>query len=391
MSEADEIVLHDHEVAITRQAGRSGEQVWRERRLRASKATIAGLCAAALAWLALLAPAAADSPFAPPPKPKPTFLRLLAFADYFDADALAQFERESGFRIAYDAYDAPESIPDKLRDGPYDLVVLPGPLLRQQIAAGALQKLDRAQLPHASSAAPAIAAKLAVYDPSGAYAMTYMWFASGLLYDAEMAPQRLRAPPTSWAAIFAPDQARRLFDCGIATPDGRDDLFIAAWRFVGVNPAKANPISVKQAADLLIRVKASARAFGLRDYVGALANGSVCLSLGRLDDAALAMARAKQGGRTAQIGFVVPKEGAPMSIDALAVPKDAAHPAQAYALLDFLLRPEIAARNARATRLSSGDEAGNEEILKRLFPTGGVDAALAPIIEKEWARVKAAK
>jgi len=29
--------------------------------------------------------------------------------------------------------------------------------------------------------------------------------------------------------------------------------------------------------------------------------------------------------------------------------------------------------------------------LKRLFPTGAVDAALAPLIEKEWARVLAAK
>src|ERR1700684_3588010 len=104
----------------------------------------------------LLAPAAADSPFAPPPKPKPTFLRLLAFADYFDAQALEEFERESGLQVAYDAYDSPESIPDKLREGPYDLIVLPGPVLRQEILAGALQKLDRTRLPHAGSLSPAV-------------------------------------------------------------------------------------------------------------------------------------------------------------------------------------------------------------------------------------------
>jgi putrescine transport system substrate-binding protein len=351
------------------------------------------LAALALASLALLAPAAAatDSPFAPPPKSKPTFLRVLAFADYFDTAALAEFEHDSGFQIAYDAYDAPESIPERLRDGPYDLVVLPGPLLRLQIAAGALQKLDRAKLPHAAGAAPAILAKLAGYDASGGYSFPYMWFASGLLYDAEMAPKRLRAPPTSWAAIFAPDQARRLVDCGIATPDSRDDLFMAAWRFIGANPARLNALNVKQAADLLIKVKMAARAFALRDYVGALVNGSVCVSLGRAADAPLAMARAKQGGRSVQIGFVVPKEGAPMSIDALAIPKDAAHPAQAYALLDFLLRPEIAARNARATGLASGDDGGDADALKRLLPTGAIDAALAPLVEKEWARVKSAK
>jgi putrescine transport system substrate-binding protein len=349
------------------------------------------LLLAIFAALALSTPAAADSPFAPPAKPKTTFLRLLAFADYFDAKALEQFERENNLQIAYDAYDSPESIPDKLREGPYDLIVISGPALRQEIAAGALQKLDRARLPHASSLSPLVAAKLAAYDPTGSYGASYMWFASGLLYDAEMAPKRLGAAPNSWGVIFTPALARRLSDCGIATPDGRDDLFMAAWRFLGANLAKLNALDVKRAADLLIRVKMGARAFGVRDYVGALANGSVCLSIGRMDDAAHAITRAKQGDRKADIGFVVPKEGAPMSLDAFAIPKDAPHLAESYALLDFLLLPDVAARNAHATGLSSGEDSGGEDVLKRLFPTGAVDPGLSPVIEKEWARVKAAK
>jgi putrescine transport system substrate-binding protein len=343
------------------------------------------------AWLALLAPAAADSPFAPPPQPKPTFLRLLAFGDYFDAAALEEFERESGLQIAYDAYDSAESMTERLREGPYDLVVLPGPALRVEIAAGALQKIDRAKLPHANAASPAIAAKLAAYDPTGAYAITYMWFASGLLFDAGLATKRLGSAPASWAAIFAPEQARRLADCGIATPDDRDDLFMAAWRYLGVNPTKLTALEVKRAADLLLRLKLGARAFALRDYVGALANGSACLSLGRADDAVRAATRAKQAGRDIEIRFVVPREGAPMSLDALAIPKDAPHIAESYALLDFLLRPEIAARDARATGLASGEQDPSEDTLKRLSPVGALDASLALIVEKEWARVRAGK
>ncbi|MGA2043693.1 MAG: extracellular solute-binding protein [Roseiarcus sp.] len=344
-----------------------------------------------MAWLGLAGQACAQSPFAPPPEPKPTFLRLLAFADYFDEAALAQFERESGTQIAYDAYDSPESIEEKLREGPYDLVVLPGPALRREIADGALQRLDRARLPHASSAAAPIAAKLAAYDPGGGYAITYMWFATGLLYNADLATSRLRGAPASWGPLFAPEEARRLADCGVATPDSRDDLFMAAWRFLGVNPARLGALDVRRAGDLLIRVKAGARAFAVRDYVGALANGSVCLSPGRMDEAASARRRAEQGGRKADIRFATPREGAPMSLDALAIPRDAPHPAQGYALLDFLLRPEIAARDARATGLSSGDDPGDAELLKRLYPSGAVDPGLTPAIEKEWARVKAAK
>ena len=103
------------------------------------------------------------------------------------------------------------------------------------------------------------------------------------------------------------------------------------------------------------------------------------------------MTRAKQGGRDADIRFVVPKEGAPMALDALAIPWDAPHLKESYALLDFLLRPDIAARNARATGLYSGEDSGDAEILKRLFPVGAVDSALALLVEKEWARVRTAK
>ena len=133
----------------------------------------------------LMTPAAAQqSPFAPPPKPEPHFIRLLAFADYFDADALAEFEKQTGKPIAYDAYDAADQIPAKMREGNYDLVVLPGPVLHEQIGAGTLQKIDRTRLKNVSAVAPRVLAKLAAYDATGAYGLPYMWFATGLLLAA---------------------------------------------------------------------------------------------------------------------------------------------------------------------------------------------------------------
>ena len=334
---------------------------------------------------------AQQSPFAPPPKAEPSYLRLLAFADYFDADALAEFERVSGKQIAYDAYDSVGSISEKMRETRYDLVVLPGPALREAIAAGALQKIDRARLKNFNAVSPRIIAKLASYDPSGAYGLPYMWFATGLLVDADKAKLRLGAAPLSWGAIFSPDLARRFADCGLATPDDRDNLFMAAFRFMGANPARLTPVDIHRAGDLLLRVKIGARAFLAPDEVGALANGSVCLAIGRESDAQLAMARAKQEGLDLTARFVVPKEGAPMSLDAFAIPRDAPHSADAYALLDFLLSPDISARNAKTTGASSGDQAGDEDLLKRLWPSAALDPTQIALVEKEWARVKAAK
>ena len=76
------------------------------------------------------------SPFVPPPPPKPKIVRLLAYAEYFDPRSLEEFERVSGYAVAYDAYDSPEAIAENWREGPYDLVVLPGPALARRIAVG---------------------------------------------------------------------------------------------------------------------------------------------------------------------------------------------------------------------------------------------------------------
>jgi putrescine transport system substrate-binding protein len=347
--------------------------------------------ALALALCASVAYAAEQSPFAPPPKQEPRFIRLLAFADYFDADALAEFERDTGHPIAYDAYDASDQIAAKLREGSYDLVVLPGPALRDEIAAGALQKIDRTRLKNVGAVAPRVMAKLAVYDPSGAYALPYMWFATGLLLDAEKTQARLGAGLVSWGVIFSPNLARRFADCGIATPDDRDNMFMATLRYLGVNPARFGPVEIKRAGDVLMRLKAGARAYSAPDVVGALANGSACVSVGGQADARRAMERAKQGGQKAAIRFAIPREGAPMSIDAFAIPKDAPHVNDAYFLLDFLLRHDIAARNARATGVASGEDDVAEEDFKRLSPTAAVEPALAAQIQKEWTRVKSAK
>jgi putrescine transport system substrate-binding protein len=215
-----------------------------------------------------------------------------------------------------------------------------------------------------------------------------MWFATGLLLDAAKTQGRLGGGPLSWGLIFSPDLARRFADCGVATPDDRDDMFMAAWRYMGLNPARLNAVDIKRASDILQRLRTGARAFSSPDIDGALANGSVCVSVGAPIDAARAMERAKQGGSPATIRFVLPREGAPMSIDAFAIPKDAPHPDDAYALLDFLLRPDVATRDARATGLSSGEDGGDEQAFKGFAPEAAIDPTLQMLVDKEWQTIK---
>ena len=331
------------------------------------------------------------SPFIPPPAPKPKIVRLLAPAEYFDTQALEEFERASGYQVAYDAYAGAADVADKWREGPYDLVVLSGPTLAREIALGALRKLDKARIPDAHAIQPLAAAKLAAYDPGGAYAVPVGWFATGLLYDADKAAKRLGGPPVSWANLFAPAEARKMADCGLVLPDDRDALFVAAWQTLGVDPARMGAAGVKGASALIDRARLSARAFPAPDVVGALASGAACLSIGDAGEAGAASARSREGGAPANIRFALPREGGALSIDALAIPRDAPLPDEAYALLDFLLRPDIAARDARAARLVGAQDGAQNEMLKRLWPEGAYDARMASAVQAEWARLRAGK
>jgi putrescine transport system substrate-binding protein len=329
------------------------------------------------------------SPFVPPPPPKPKIVRLLAGAEFVDPRVLAEFERASGWAVAYDAYDSSDAIAERWRDGPYDLVILPGPVIARRI--GGLARLDRSRLPDARGVQPLVAARLAAYDPGGAYAIPFGWSGFGLLYNTEKAAERLGSPPTSWGQLLSPREAARMSGCGIALPDSRDALFVAALRLMGVDPSRANLVEVKNAAALIARARPAARVFALRDVVGSFARGAVCLSAGYAGEAEAATLRSREGGESAEIHFAYAREGGAVAVDAFAVPRDALNADRGYALLDFLLRPENAARDAKSSGLVSAEDSSQLEPLKHLWPVGAFDERIEAAVTAEWTRLRAAK
>ena len=345
---------------------------------------------AALLLAATGAAAQSSAPFAPPAA-KAKVVRLLAFAGFFEPRALEAFEQATGYAVAYDAYALAVEIPDKWKDGPYDVVALPGPTLAHRIAAGALARLDRRKLPHARAIQPAVDAKLAAYDPGDAFSAPFGWAPYGLIYDGDKVAERLGGPPSSWSALLDPRVAAKLSACGVATPNARDAMFVAAWRLMGVDPARLRPLEIRSAGALMGRAKPTMQSFALSDPVGAIARGTICLTAGTPGEAAAAKQRAKKAGAHTEIGFVEPKEGGAVEIDAFAIPRDAPNPEVAYKLVDFLLTPEIAEENAHLAGLESSESAPDAELLKRLWPLGAFDDAYAQALEAEWTRLRTSK
>ena len=314
----------------------------------------------------------------------PKFLEVLTPPDFIDRAVIEAFEKQSGLTVALDTYASPAELAERSAERRYDLVALSGPALARRLPT--LARLDRSALTNARLVQPLVAAKYAAYDRDGAHGVPFGWSAFGLLYDSD----RLKEPPTSFAqGLGLGREARRFAECGIVWPDARLASFLAVWRLTGLDPARARPTDVKSAAAVLDRARGAMLAFAAPDEVGALAKGAGCLGAGTAGEAAAVAAR---GGDSApSIRFAYPREGAPLTLYAYAIPANAAAPLAAYQFLDALLAPDNARRDAALAGLNGAEEAIDLEILKRLPPEPWLDAAVDAAMQAEWKKLTAAK
>ena len=81
------------------------------------------------------------------------------------------------------------------------------------------------------------------------------WFATGLIYDADKARQRLGGPPARGALSSRRRKSANSPTAASCCPTTATHLFIAAWRLLGVDPTRATALDVKSAGALLARTR----------------------------------------------------------------------------------------------------------------------------------------
>ncbi len=342
------------------------------------------------------------------------FVNVYGPGDYIDPQVIEDFTKETGLKVAYDAYDSNEAFEARLLTGKtgFDVVIVSGSVLQRQIAAGLYQKLDKNRLPNSKDLWPEVMARLGVYDPGNQYAVNYMWFTAGLAYNVEKAKELLGdaaagASLSSWDILFKPGNLRKFAVCGITVLDSGEEMFAIALNYLRANPASTRPGDLKRAAELLSGMRRDVKKFDSTGFADGLASGDVCLGVGYSGDSLRARDRAREADNGIEVDYTIPKEGSVMSLDNLAIPADAPHVAEAYALIDFLMRPAIAARNTNFTRLANGvlpskslvgkDIVESNSIypdaatMQRLFVVAIHDPAAGKAIIREWARIKVGK
>ena len=338
---------------------------------------------------------------------KERVVNVFNWSDYIDAKTLDDFSRETGIKVVYDTYDSNEILDTRLLAGStgYDVVVPSATFLSHQIKAGVYQPLDLSKLPNAKNIWREIAAKLARYDPGNRHAIDYMWYTTGVAYNVEKVKERLGDKAiTSWDQILRPENLKKLASCGVYMLDSPEDMFAVALNYLKLDPNSKKPEDIHKADMLLSSLRPYVKKFHSSEYINALANGDICVAIGWSGDSFQARNRAREANNGVEIAFTIPREGTLISLDALAIPVDAPHPEEAYALIDYLLRPEVAARNTNATHFANGVAAsrplidptilGNPSIylddtaMSRLFGVTAPDLATQRAITRAWTHVK---
>jgi putrescine transport system substrate-binding protein len=330
------------------------------------------------------------------------------WSNYVAPGVLEDFTKETGIKVVYDTFDANETLETRLLAGKsgYDLVVPTAYFLQRQIAANIFQKLDKSKLPSLANAWPVVIKQLAIYDPGNQFAANYMWGTTGIGYNVKMVQKILGADAKidSWDIVFKPENLAKFKDCGIHMLDSADDIFPAALSYLGLDPNSTKPPELEKAADLVSKIRPYVRKFHSSEYLSALATGEICLVVGWSGDIMQARGRAEEAKNNIEIGYAIPKEGAQMFFDNLAIPADAKNLSEAYALIDYLYRPEVAAKNTDFLSYANGNLASQKLVapkilgdrniypddatLAKLFVITARDPATQRVINRLWTKVK---
>jgi spermidine/putrescine transport system substrate-binding protein len=289
-------------------------------------------------------------------------LSLFIWEEYMDPEVLKEFEAETGIRVIESNFGSNEDLLAKLQvgGGGYDVIVPSDYMVQVMRRQNLLVPLDHAKLPgvahlHERFRSPP-------FDPGHEVSVPFQWGVTGIAYNEEAMPN----PPRTWAEFF--DPAR------IAAAKGRISLLNdprevlgAALIALGKSPNSTDTAELSAARALVSGIKPLVAKFDSESFEDSLAAGETILVQGWSGEITVAMEE------NDKIKYLVPEDGALAFVDNLAIPASSQKVEAAHKLIDFLLRPDIAARIANFTYYGTCNKAAEADVDETLrnSPTWG--------------------
>lgn len=269
-------------------------------------------------------------------------LTLLTWPDYISPETIQLFEAEFGIAVQLDIVPSAVELIERMqaqRPG-VDALVPPDYAVRQLSAQRRLLALNHSLLPNLDHLEPRFQRGRA-HDPESRVSAIKDWGSMGFMYRTDM----IHDTPTVWADFW---RLAEKYSGHVTVLDSPGEVIGAALKMRGYSYNASDEDALSAARQELLRLKPHLLKFET-NYKPLLISGEACMALGWNGDATALNARG------IPIKYVVPNEGSQIWEDDWAIAADAPNPEAAHLFLNFVLRPEIAAQEARYTRYATGN------------------------------------
>ncbi len=289
-------------------------------------------------------------------------VRVHNWAEYIDPEVLREFERDTGIKVEYSQFATAAELEADLAAGKtFDVIAPTDFQLERMIRENRLLELDLAELPNRSEVSDELLAKLSSKNRADRYVAPYMWGVAGLVIHEQAAARALQAPVTnSWSLLFDPASASKLKSCGAVLHNEPEQTLSLYLNYRGRNLRSQSARGIEKATREIGDLGIPLGPASFTDLVTQLAEGRICAAITWNGIASMA-------NQKGELRFLIPEEGGLMFIDSLAIPRNAPNKALAYRFIDYMLQPENAARNARATHFTPSLDLTRERN-QRLLP-----------------------
>ena len=323
-------------------------------------------------------PQAAASAAGPQASAEEKVLNVYNWPDYIAKDMVANFEKESGIKVNYQTFENNEALQAKLVAGNsgYDIVVPGAVFAKPQIDGGLLQKIDKTKISNYGNLDASIMGKLANIDAGNEYLVPWAWSFTTVGINKAKVTKALAGTPmpaNAWELVFNPAYTAKLKSCGIAYLDSPTEVLPPAMHYLGKNAYSNDAADHKAAGEMLAKVRPDIRLFS-STMIDDLAGGKACVVLGWAGDINIARGRALENKNGNEVEALLPSTGGLIFFDNLAIPKDAKHPNNAHAFIDYFLRPDVSA----ALTNELGYPTANKASVAQVKPEIAKDTAVFP-------------